>query len=136
MSKRMKTLVRVAELKETVARAQAGQALAAARAASSRYDDRLADLQGAGVDGGSREALTSSVTRQLLRADAASQAGQELDAARAAQLAALGRWTDARQRHRLFTELAERAREEELTLRERGEQALADELAASRARRR
>ena len=132
----MKALVRVAELKEAVARGQAAQALAAAQAAAVVYDDRLAALQGAGVDGGNREALTSSITRQLLRADAAAVARDELAAARSEQTAALGRWTDARQRHRLFTELAERAREEELTRREHVEQGLADELAASRARRR
>jgi flagellar biosynthesis chaperone FliJ len=132
----MKALVRVAELKEAVARGQAGQALAAALEAHTRYDDRVADLRSAGLDGGAREALTSSATRQLLRADAAAQAQRDLEAARAEQAAAVAQWTDARRRHRLFNELAERAREDELTRRERVEQTLADELAASRARRR
>jgi len=136
MSKRLKTLVRVTELKEAVARGQAAQALVAAREAATEYDERLADLQRTGLDGGSREALTASVARQLMRADAAAAARDDLAQARHAQAAAVAGWTDARQRHRLFTELADRAREEEATLRERGEQVLADELAASRARRR
>ena len=132
----MKALVRVAELKEAVARGQAAQALAAARAADATHEERLADLHRAGLDGGSREALTTSVSRQLMRADAVAQARDDLAAARHEQASAVGRWTEARQRHRLFSELAERAREEELNQRERTEQALADELAASRARRR
>ena len=129
---RMKTLVRVAELQEAVARGAAARALTAARSAGATYDGELAHLRSGGVVGGSREALTTSTQQQLTRADAVAVAALAQEAALRAQQQAVAGWTDARRRHRLFTELAERQREEESRRRERADQRLTDELAASR----
>ena len=128
----MRTLVRVAELQEAVARGAAARALAASRAADQAYDDSLAHLGAAGVAGGSREELTSSTQRLLVRAEAVAAASIAQQAALRAQQHAVAGWTDARRRHRLFSELAERKAEEARARRERADQQLAAELAASR----
>ncbi len=129
---RLKTLVRVAELQEAVARGNAARALVAARAAGAAYDAELAHLRAHDVVGGSREALAGSAQQQLTRADAVAAAAVAQEAARRAQQHAVASWTDARRRHRLFTELAERTCEEERLRREKADQVLVDELTASR----
>lgn len=129
---RLTTLVRVAELQEAVARGAAARALTAARAAAGAYDEELAHLRAGGVVGGSREALARSAQQQLARAEAVASAALAQEAALRAQQHAVSGWTDARRRHRLFTELAERQREADRRRREKADQQLADELASTR----
>lgn len=132
MSSRLKTLVRVAELQEAVARGAAARALVAARAAAVEHDGQVAHLRTGGIVGGSREALASSVQQQLARAEAVAAAALALEAAQRAQQQAVAGWTESRRRHRLFDELAERHREQDRRRREKADQQLADELASAR----
>jgi flagellar biosynthesis chaperone FliJ len=129
---RLKTLVRVAELQEAVARGQAGRALVAARAAELGYRQQLAHLRSGGVAGGTREALSTSSAVQLWRAEAV--AGAQAEAVEAARLQqeAIAGWITSRRRHRLIEGLAERQLDQERAERDRKDQLLADELAASR----
>ena len=129
---RIATLVRVAELQEAVARGNAARALAAASAAATQYDGELTHLRTGGVVGGSREALAASARQQLTRAEAVAAAALAHEAALRAQQHAVSGWTEARRRHRRFTELSDRKREEERRRREKADQQLADELASCR----
>jgi flagellar biosynthesis chaperone FliJ len=133
---RLATLVRVAELQEAVARGSAAKALAASRAATTAYDGELEHLRAGAVVGGARTALTASAHQQLTRAEAVAAAALAQQAALRAQQQAVHGWTAARRRHRLFSELAEREREQERQQRDRRDQQLADELAAGRRYRR
>lgn len=134
MSRRLRTLVRVAELKEAAARRAAADALAAAGAARAQHAADLATLHAGGVAGGSREALTASHRLQLVRADEVAVSAARADQAEGAQRAAVQAWTETRRRQRLLAELLERGLEAERVRREKHEQLLADELAASRLR--
>ncbi len=129
---RIATLVRVAELQEAVARGQAGRALVASRAAEQAHATQLAVLRARRLEGGRREAVLRSSATQLALAAATTQTEQASDEAADAQRAAVAGWTQARMRHRLLSELAERQREGVRAERDRREQQLADELAASR----
>jgi flagellar biosynthesis chaperone FliJ len=91
-------------------------------------------LQAGGVVGGSRAALTDSAQLQLVRAEAVRAAREQVAEAEQAQRQAVLGWTETQRRHRLFTELLERHREAERARREKADQHLADELAASRRR--
>jgi flagellar biosynthesis chaperone FliJ len=133
---RIRTLVRVAELQEAVARGSAARALLAVRASEQVYVAQLAHLRAARVEGGSRNALTSSLQTLQVRAAAVSEAAGARDEADSARQDAVDEWTDARRRHRLMTELASRKRDEEITRRDRADQVVSDELAGSRKLRR
>jgi flagellar biosynthesis chaperone FliJ len=130
---RLKTLVRVAELQEAVAKGNAAKALLAARAADHAAAEQLRVLRASRLAGGSREELTRSAEQQQALAAAVVEANTVAAGAADAQRQAVAAWTDARRRHRLFDELAERKREEAQAERERQEQQLADELAAVKA---
>ena len=134
MSRRspIKTLLRVAELQEAVARGNAGRALAATHAASSSLAAAEAHLASAGLAGGSRQALETTTQVRILRASAVATAGAALAEAEAAQTTAVAGWTDSRRRHRLFEELAARQRSEALAGQEKTAQRLADDLAGLR----
>lgn len=123
------TLVRVAELQEAVARGQAAQALAAARTAQEEHAHAQAELQDAGLAGGTPAALETSTRTRLWRADAVAQAQARVTDANGAREAALAQWTETRRRQRLLDSLAARKREEHRAGVERSEQRLADELA-------
>lgn len=133
---RLTTLVRVAELQEAVARGHAARALVASRAAQQAYVTQLQVLRARRLVGGTREALTASASSALAQAAATVQTEQANLEAAAQQRTAVNAWTEARLRHRLLAELAERQREEARAELDRREQQLADELAASRAVRR
>lgn len=134
MSRRsaVKTLLRVAELQEAVARGAAGRALAEEHAAAAVHDAELVRLQAAGLAGGSRQALEASTQTRVLRAGAVAVAAQDVTRAQEQRAAAVQRWTETRRRHRLFSELAARQREQALALQEKQAQALADDLAGLR----
>lgn len=134
MSRRLRTLVRVAELKEAAARRDAGVALAATASARQRYDEGLAGLQSGRVAGGTREALEASHRLLLVRAEDVTRSAARVEEAQAAQQLAVQGWTEARRRQRLLAELLERGLEAERVRREKAEQLLADELAAGRLR--
>jgi flagellar biosynthesis chaperone FliJ len=133
---RLKTLVRVAELQEAVAKGQAAKALLATRAAEAAAAEQLRTLRESRLAGGSREALTRSAEQQQVLAAAVVEADAVAAEAAQAQRDAVNAWTSARRRHRLFDELAERKRDEAQAEHERQEQLLADELAAVKAARR
>jgi flagellar biosynthesis chaperone FliJ len=133
---RLKTLVRVAELQEAVARGNAAKALAATRAAEQVQAAQLRLLRASRLEGGTREDLNRSVTRQLAMAAGVAESDVAVVQTEEERRSAVRAWTEARRRHRLFEELAERQREVKATAREREEQRLVDEIAASRATRR
>ena len=130
---RIKTLVRVAELQEAAAKGSAAKALAAARASEQSYLVQLQLLRESRLAGGTREALALSATSQQAQAAAVVAADTDRAEAADAQRDAITAWTAARRRHRLFSELAQRKREEQAAQRERQDQQLADEIASSRA---
>ena len=130
---RLKTLVRVAELQEAVAKGNAAKALLATRAAEAAAAEQLRTLRESRLAGGTREALTRSAEQQQALAAGVVAADAAVADAAQAQRQAVYAWTSARRRHRLFDELAERTREEAEAERERQEQLLADELAAVKA---
>ena len=130
---RMKTLVRVAELQEAAAKGSAAKALVAARAAEHSYLVQLQMLRDSRLAGGTREALALSATTQQAQAAAVVAADASRTEAAEAQRTAVECWTAARRRHRLFSGLAERKREERAAELERRDQQLADEIASSRA---
>lgn len=136
MSRRtaVRTLLRVAELQEAVARGAAGRALADAHAAAAQHDAELARLREAGLAGGTRQALEASSQTRVLRAGAVAAAAAGLERAEQAQREAVQRWTDARRRQRLFSELAARQREQARAEQEKQAQDLADDLAGLRRR--
>ena len=123
------TLVRVAELREAVARGEAGRALALARAADSDRERAEHHLAASGLAGGTRDALRTSTEQRLLRAEAVVQAGAAQDRAERDRDAALAGWIEARRRQRLFESLAARKQEQARTARDHRDQALADDLA-------
>jgi hypothetical protein len=128
----VQTLVRVAELKEAVARGEAARALRASREAGEAIDAARDSLRQAGLAGGSRAALESTTAVRLWRAEAvtvAEVAAAQLDLERQEAITA---WVESRRRHRLFESLAARKHEERVVAQEKAEQALADELATSR----
>lgn len=133
---RLKTLVRVAELQEAVAKGNAAKALLATRAAEAAAAEQLRMLRESRLAGGSREALTRSAEQQQALAAGIVEANALAAEAAGQQRAAVDAYTEARRRHRLFDELAERKRQEAEAEAERQEQLLADELAAMKAARR
>jgi flagellar biosynthesis chaperone FliJ len=133
---RLKTLVRVAELQEAVAKGHAAKALLATRAAEAAAAEQLRALRESRLAGGTREALTSSAQQQQALAASVVEANAVAAEAAQAQREAVSAWTSARRRHKLFDELAERKRDEAEAERERHEQLLADELAAMKVARR
>jgi len=133
---RLKTLVRVAELQEAVARGHVAKALLAARAAEQVQAEQLRMLRASRLEGGSREELSRSAAQQQYLAAGVVEADNAAALAAATQGEAVAQWTATRRRRKLFTELAERKREERAAALERQEQRLADELASSRAARR
>ena len=133
---RLKTLVRVAELQEAVAKGNAAKALLATRAAEAAAAEQLRTLRESRLAGGTREALTRSAEQQQALAAGVVAADAAVADAAQAQRQAVDAWTSARRRHRPFDELAERKRDEAEAERERQEQQLADELAAMKAARR
>lgn len=138
MSRRspIKTLLRVAELQEAVARGHAGRALSATRDAQDLLQLQRTHLAAAGLAGGSRQALQTTSQIRILRAESVAAAGADLDTAREAQAVAVQGWTDSRRRHRLFEELAARQRSDALAAQEETAQRLADDLAGLRRQRR
>ncbi|MCW2599380.1 MAG: hypothetical protein JWM02_1209 [Frankiales bacterium] len=128
----IKTLLRVAELQEAVARGKAGRALAVAHEADRSHVFELAHLSAAGLAGGTRQAMEASTQVRILRAGAVAAAAAELDEARQAQALAVQGWTESRRRRRLFEELAARQRSEALAQQEKTAQRLADDLAGLR----
>ncbi len=134
MSRRsaIKTLLRVAELQEAVARGQAGRSLVAAREATAQHDAAVSHLSAAGLAGGTRTALETSTHVRLRRADAVGSAAAAVEQAQADQTTAVQRWTESRRRHRLFEELAARQRSEALIKQEKSAQRLSDDLAGLR----
>jgi flagellar biosynthesis chaperone FliJ len=125
----VKTLLRVAELQEAVARGAAGRALAQTHQAVAQHDAELARLSAAGLAGGTRQALEASSQVRALRAAAVTEAATAVTVAQQQQRTAVQGWTESRRRHRLFTELAARQREEALAQQEKQAQRLADDLA-------
>ena len=132
---RIGALVRVAELQEAVARGAAGRALSASAAASSRYDEQLAELHRAGLSGGTRAALETSTRTRLWRAEAVADADVAVQQAEDARRSAVQGWTAARRRHRLLSDLDARQRAEREAGLERAAQRLADDLSGARRRR-
>lgn len=134
MSRRspIKTLLRVAELQEAVARGNAGRALAATRLAEDALTTNAAHLAAAGLAGGTRQALETTTQVRILRAEAVASATSDVTSAHEEQAAAVAGWTDSRRRHRLFEELAARQRSEAITAHEKTAQRLADDLAGLR----
>lgn len=134
MSRRspIKTLLRVAELQEAVARGHAGRALAATQAAVTSQAAAVAHLGAAGLAGGTPQALETTTQVRILRAASVLEADVTVAEALQAQAAAVHGWTESRRRHRLFEELAARQRSESLAQQEKTAQRLADDLAGLR----
>jgi flagellar biosynthesis chaperone FliJ len=129
---RLATLLRVADIKEASARGEAAGALRRTSRAQQELADRTAALSQSGLAGGTRSALERTTQTRLLRAATANEAGEAARLAHLASDAALGAWTDARQRRRLFEELRNRSQAEQQAAREHEEQRQSDELAAQR----
>jgi flagellar biosynthesis chaperone FliJ len=128
----VKTLLRVAELQEAVARGVAGRALAVTHEADQVHASELAHLSAAGLAGGTRQALETTTQIRILRAAAVAAAAAELEEAQRTQALAVQGWTESRRRHRLFEELATRQRSEALAQQEKTAQRLSDDLAGLR----
>ena len=131
---RLATVVRVADLRESVARgAVAAAGVATARAVQEERErrDALAVSSLAGLvshDGDVRGA----VARLAWRADAVALAGDEVVRARAVRAQAVAALTEAARRASLFTTLADRLRAEDELRRLQADQRTADDSTVAR----
>ena len=132
----IKTLLRVAELQEAVARGAAGRALSTAQQAERAHADEVAHLSAAGLAGGTRQALEATTQTRILRAETVVTLAAEFEQAQRQQHVAVQAWTESRRRHRLFEELAARQHSEALAQQEKTSQRLADDLAGLKRERR
>ena len=107
---RLATVVRVADLRETIARGQVAVAGAATARALQDEQARREALAAARLDG---SALHASAALLAWRAEAVALAGTEVARARAARAEAVVALTEAARRASLFTTLADRLRAEE-----------------------
>lgn len=132
MSRRLTTVLRVAALQETVARAQAGRSRAALANAVAEHGARLQALADGSLPSGSPAALQQARSLQVLRARAVGVAEQDVAAASQERAGSVERWTAARRRSRLLQELADRLQAEAEAVETATAQRLADDLSAGR----
>jgi len=137
MSRRsaLPTLLRVAELREAVARADAGRALVAQADATAERDLRARALGELPSPAAGATSLEQVAQLGRWRAEALRVAEGELTHAQAARATAVEGWTETRRRHQLLEGLADRARAARDEEREKVAQRLADDLSSSRERR-
>ena len=134
MSRRLATVLRVAALQETLARAQAGRAGVAVHEAGLLVQQRRDALAGSAVSGGTPAALQQALSLSALRAQAVTAAQEGEAQAEAARAGALDGWTRARARARLLEELDDRLRQQEQADEIAAAQKLADDLSSGRRR--
>ena len=130
---RIATVVRVAEIRETAARARVGLATRDRDAAQRALGQRQAELAQTSLSGGTAADLLRSVQIQGLRADATVAAAATVETAEASRGSALGAWTDLANRARLLRDLESRQKAAVVAADEAATQKLLDDLAASRA---
>lgn len=126
---RLATVVRVADLRESVARGQVAAAGAATARALQEEQARRDGLAASAVDG---RDLHASVARLAWRADAVALAGAEVARARADRAAAVVALTEAARRASLFSTLADRLRAEDEVRRLQADQRTADDSTVAR----
>lgn len=127
--RRLTTVVRVAELRETVARGQVAAANAEVARARTAQDDREAVLAGSTFDAG---AVSHSVATLGWRAAAVRAAEQEVERAGAARLTALAGQVDAARHATLLRRLSDRLLAEETARRIAAEQRTVDDSTGAR----
>lgn len=132
MSRRLATVLRVAALQETLARAEAGRAGVAVHQAGLLEQQRRASLAASSLSVGTPAALQQSLALSALRAQAVSVAEAGVAEAEAGCAAALDGWTRARARARLLVELDTRLRAAEQAEEIAAAQKLADDLSSGR----
>ena len=132
MSRRLATVLRVAALQETLARAEAGRAGVVVHEASLVEQQRRAALAGSALPGGSPSALQQALALSALRAQAVGTAQTAVAEAEAARADALDGWTRARARARLLEELDDRLRRQEQADEIAAAQKVADDLSSGR----
>lgn len=132
MSRRLATVLRVAALQETLARAEAGRAGAAVHEAVALVGEREAALAATRLVAGTPAQLQQRLAVQGLRARAVGAAQAGVDEAEAARRSALEGWSRTRARHRLLEELDARVRAEEQAAEIAAAQKLADDLSGAR----
>jgi hypothetical protein len=122
----LRTVLRVAELRERGARAAVAAAAAAQRSADVEAEQRLQLVTplNATLDGASMVAAHEQVT---LRADAASAAAEVAREKAAARVAALQQWSEAAARRSAMEELLARSLAEQETARVAAEQRAMDD---------
>lgn len=131
---RLDAVLRVAELRERVARGQVGLATAAALAAAEAAQTRELRLAEAPLTAGpTADLLAAASVRERRAASAAAERARALDAAEA-RLEALAGWSGAAQDARLLASLVEQQRLAADAAAERATQSLLDDLSASRRR--
>jgi hypothetical protein len=126
---RLATVVRVAELRETVARGQVAAATAEVTAARTEQADREAVLAGSAFDGSD---VSRSVAVLGWRAAAVRAAEQEVERAGAARLTALAGRVDAARHATLLRRLSDRLLAEETARRISAEQKTVDDSTGAR----
>ena len=126
---RLATVVRVADLRETIARGEVAAAGAAIARALQDEQARRDALATARLDG---TALHASAALLSWRAEAVTLAGTEVARTRAARAEAVVALTEAARRASLFATLADRLREEDEVTRLQADQRAADDSTVAR----
>lgn len=127
--RRLATVVRVAELRETVARGEVAAAAAEVHGARTAQADREAVLAASTFDA---TAVDRSVATLSWRAAAVRQAEQEVERAGAARLTALARQVDAARSATLLRRLSDKLLAEETARRIAAEQRTVDDSTGAR----
>ena len=130
---RIATVVRVAEIRETAARAQVAAATRDRDEARRALGQRQADLAQTSLTGGTATEMLRSVQVQGLRADATVAAALTADTAETSRSTALTTWSDLANRARLLRDLETRQKAARVAAADASTQKLLDDLAASRA---
>lgn len=127
--RRLATVVRVAELRETVARGRVAAAAAEVTAARAVESDRTAVLAGSTFDAA---AVSQSVATLTWRAAAVRRAEQDVERAAGARLTALADQVDAARHATLLRRLSDRLLAEEAARRIAAEQRTVDDSTGAR----
>ena len=126
---RLATVVRVAELRESIARGAVAGAGAETLRAVQQEQDRRAALAGSTLDGND---LHASAARLSWRADAVQVAASDVARARGAHAEALAALTEAARRAALLVQLSDRLRAEDELARLQADQRTADDSTVAR----
>ena len=130
---RIATVVRVAEIRETAARAQVAAATRDRDLAQRALSQRQAELAQTSLSGGTAVDLLRSVQIQGLRADATVAAAVTADTAQTTRDTSVRAWADLANRARLLRDLETRQKAAQVAAADAATQKLLDDLAASRA---